>query len=426
MSSSSEALARESPFVRANLRRNVLAVAGEMGFFGLGLSLAAATTVLPAFARHLGASNLVIGALPAIMTVGWSLPSLLSANYVERRGRLLPLVLGVTIWERVPYLLMALAAAWFALAQPQLSLALTLGFFALAAFTGGLFMPMWMALIGKCIPGRTRGRTFALGHTASGLAGVAGAVLSGYLLGSFAFPTGYVLCFVAAFGGFAASFVCLLFVREETVPVSKPRLSLLAYFRRLPAVLRGNRPFCTYLMARALTLVGTMGNGFYTVYALSRLGAGDEQVGVFTFFLMATQTASTMLWGQVADRRGHRLVLTLGALATVLGNALALGASEVWHLYPVFALLGAATGSLNISHYNIVLEYCSPEDRPTFIGLSGTTMAPFALLAPLAGGLLADNMGFGAVFGAAAVAAALSWLSLAFFVRPARAPAPRC
>lgn len=406
-------------FVEANLRRNVLAISGEMGFFGLGLSLAATTTVLPAFARELGASNLAIGALPAIMTVGWSLPSVLSANFAERRERLLPLVLAVTIWERVPYLAMALAAGLLALSQPTLALALTLLFFALAAFAGGIFMPMWMAMIAKCIPARLRGRQFALGGTLSALAGVGGAGLAAYFLGNYPFPLSYALCFAAAFCGFAASFVLLLLVREQPLPVTRPPVPFADYVRRLPDVLRRDPGFMSYLVARALTLGGTMGNGFLTVYALSRLDAGQEQVAIFTFFLLATQTVSTILWGQIADRHGHRWVLMLGAVATVGSNLLALGAGEVWQMYPAFALLGAATGALNVSHFNMVLSFSPPAERPTYIGLGGTTMAPFALFPPLLAGLLADAQGFGAMFVAAAVLAgfSLAWLALAVSAR---------
>jgi hypothetical protein len=37
-----------------------------LAFFLVGLSFASQSTILPAFAAHLGASNLVIGAIPAL------------------------------------------------------------------------------------------------------------------------------------------------------------------------------------------------------------------------------------------------------------------------------------------------------------------------------------------------------------------------
>ena len=61
----------------SDLRRNVLALGLDYGLFMVGLAFASQTTILPAFAAWLGAPNVVIGAIPAVMTLGWFLPSAL-------------------------------------------------------------------------------------------------------------------------------------------------------------------------------------------------------------------------------------------------------------------------------------------------------------------------------------------------------------
>ena len=419
-SEASSTAAGDAAFVRTNLRWNFLALSLDYGLFGLGLSLAASTTVLPAFAQRLGASNLVIGLLPALLTVGWGLPSVFFANYIERQERKLPMVLAVTVWERLPYLLLGLAALYLAAEQPALTLALMLFLVALGAASGGVIMPAWVEIIAKVIPVTLRGRYFAFGNIVSGLTGVGGAALVGYFLTIFAYPTNYALCFFAAFAALAASFVFLAATREHPVRSRKPAVPFASYLRRLPEVLRRDRDFSAYLAARMLSIGGAMANGFFTVFALKRLGAGEEQVAVFTFFLLAGQTVSTAVWGQLADQRGHKLVLTLGAAASVGANLVALAATEVWMLYPVFILMSAAIGAVNVSHLTIMLEFGPPADRPTYIGLGGTTMAPVALLVPLVGGLLADGPGFGAVFATAGVLALLSFLCLVFVVREPR------
>ena len=52
----------------------------------VGLSFASQSTILPAFAAHLGASNMIIGAIPALMTLGWFLPSLPAAHHTRGLG----------------------------------------------------------------------------------------------------------------------------------------------------------------------------------------------------------------------------------------------------------------------------------------------------------------------------------------------------
>ena len=63
--------------------RNVLLLGADYGLFLVGLAFASQSTILPAFAAWLGAPNVVIGAIPAVMTLGWFLPSLFAAGHTE-------------------------------------------------------------------------------------------------------------------------------------------------------------------------------------------------------------------------------------------------------------------------------------------------------------------------------------------------------
>jgi len=47
-----------------HLRRNLVALGGDLGLFLIGLSFGSQSTVLPAFVASLGASNVVVGAIP--------------------------------------------------------------------------------------------------------------------------------------------------------------------------------------------------------------------------------------------------------------------------------------------------------------------------------------------------------------------------
>jgi MFS family permease len=407
-------------WMRANLRWNMSMLSLDYGLFGLGLSLIATTTILPAFAQRLGASNIVIGFIPAILTVGWGLPSILFANYIERLERKLPLVLAVTVGERIPYLFLALAAYFLARTQPALVLALTILLVAIAAVAGGVIMGAWLDIVAKSIPVRLRGRFFALGSVISGVTGVGGGALAVYFLGVFPFPDSYALCFFVAFLAFAASFAFLYQTREPPEKTAKPAIPFGDYMRRLPEVLRRDRAFSSYLVAKALTIGGTMSNGFFTVYGLTKLAAGQEQVAIFTLFQQGSLVLSTVVWGQLADHRGNKIVLILGALCGAGASALALWARDVQVLYGVFVLMGLSLGAVNISHMNIMLEFSPPSERPTYIGLGGSLMAPISFVVPLVGGLLADSTGFGAVFVITTVFAVLSLLWLTFFVKEPR------
>jgi len=71
----------------------MVALGGDLALFLIGLSFASQATILPAFAQHLGASHVLIGAIPAVMTLGWFLPALFTAGHTAALPEKLPFVL---------------------------------------------------------------------------------------------------------------------------------------------------------------------------------------------------------------------------------------------------------------------------------------------------------------------------------------------
>ncbi len=389
-------------------RHNVAALGADYALFMIGLSFASPSTILPAFAAHLGAPNVVIGAIPAVMTLGWLLPSLFTAGYTETLARKLPFVLRYTVGERAPFLVLALTAFVLADRVPAAVLALLLLMLLVITGVGGVLMPAWMDIVGRAIPVTLRGRFFATGSLVAGVGGFAGSLLTARILGAFPAPASYGICFLCAAACMALSWAALAMVREPAAGPAAPPVPLKRYLARVPMILRRDRNLAWFLVARALGLTATMASGFYTVYALRVWVPPASQVGVFTALLLAGQITGTLGLGWLADRAGHRLVIIAGLAATVAANLLALAAPSLAAFGAVFVLAGVQNAATNISHLNVLLEFAPvPEEQPTYVGLGTTLMAPVAFGAPLAAGLLADSAGFTAVFAAAPAAGAI-------------------
>ena len=407
-------------FIAANMRRNFVALALDYGFFGLGMSFASTTTILPALADRLGAPNLVLGALPSIVMLGRSMPALFSARLIEPMPRKLPFVLAYTAWERLPWLLLAVAVYGWSTTNPTLVLALLVGTLTAVSLTGGVLSPAWVDLIGRVIPTEYRGRFFAIGGAFATVFGLGGSVLSGYFLREYPFPAGFALCIGAAFLFLLASWGALALAREPAAEKVKPAVGLSAHLARLPGILRTNPAFAWYLAARALTMVGTMATGFYAVYAIRSLGAQEWNVASFTFALLAAQAAGGLALGSLSDRVGHRASLLMGIVANAAAALLAMFATDLIIYHAVFLFTGISVAANNVSSQTLVLEMAPEEKRPTYLGLSSSVPAPFILLAPLLAGTLADSMGLRAVFGTAAILSAASALTYLLRVREPR------
>ena len=403
------------------------ALGADYALFGVGLSFASQSTILPAFAAYLGAPNVVIGAIPAVMTLGWFLPSLFAAGHTETLARKLPFVLRYSVWERVPFAVLSLAAFYLADRAPALTLALMLLMLLVITGVGGVLMPAWMDIIGRLIPVMTRGRFFAFANLAAGAGGFAGSFVTASILAAVAPPVSYGACFVGAAMCMALSYAALAVVREPAATGRSQRVTLGAYLSRIPALLGRDPNLVWFLAARAFAVIGSMAGGFYTVYALRVWDAPTAQVGVFTTLLFVGQMGGNAVFGWLADRRGHLLVITMGLAATLAGNLVAVAAPTLAVFGVVFVMLGTQIAAMNVSTLNVLLEFAPVlEEQPTYIGLGTTMMAPIAFGAPLAAGLLADAFGFASVFVVAAVAATVALGLLLTRVRdPRRVASPR-
>lgn len=408
-------------FVARNFRWNFTVNLIEMAFFGLGLNMISQSTILPLLIRSLTPSTIAVGLLSSIFSLGFLLPQLLTAAYAEGLRRKKKFVVFYSgLGERVPYLLIGVVVWLFAVKAPALTLAAIYLLILIAATTAGLLTPAWLDLIAKVIPAERRGRFFGLGGGSSSLMGVAGAGLSGWFLSRWPYPQNFALCFLAAGVCLAVSFGGIALTREPDSETVKEHGSLKEYFQKLPAILRRDRNYQVFLAGRALVGLGGMAAGFFIIYGAERFGVSGESVGGLTAVLVGSQAVFNLAWGLLADRRGHKIVLVWSALIMGAAALTAIAAHAAALIWLVFALVGVSAAGDNVSGFNILLEFCPDDERPTYVGLTNTLLAPFRALAPLAGGALAAWLGYQAMFAFAAGFALLGSLLLALWLREPR------
>jgi MFS family permease len=165
----------------------------------------------------------------------------------------------------------------------------------------------------------------------------------------------------------------------------------------LTALLREDRAFVWYLIARALGYVGWMATAFFAVYAVRAFALQDAQAAVFSGMLLVSSILSNVLWGWMGDKYSQKLVLILSSASYALALLLAAVAQSVYVYYAVFFLMGVATTGLTVSDLTLVVEFAPDARRPTYMGLARGFWAPFIGLAPLLGGILWGEFGYPAL-----------------------------
>ena len=204
-----------NPEETKNLRWNYTANILDGAFFGLGIGFASFSTVIPLFVDRMTNSAMLIGLISAVHVMGFQLPQLFMARSVSRLTRYKPMVVLLTIHERVPFLGLALIALFYKQLGTQAAIILTFLMLLWQGFGAGFTANAWQNMIVKVIPSDYLARFFGLQSSAANLLASLAAIGAGIILDRQSFPNNFALCFLLAFGILMLSFVAIAVTRES-------------------------------------------------------------------------------------------------------------------------------------------------------------------------------------------------------------------
>jgi MFS family permease len=387
------------------------------GFFGLGLGFASFSTVLPLFVSNLTDSAILIGLIPAIHIVGWQLPQVFTARRVAQQKRYKPMVMFFTIQERLPFLGLA-AVAWFIPSiGPKLALVMTFMFLVWQGLGGGFTATAWQSMIGKIIPADRWGVFFGFQSAASNLFASVGAVIAGVVLEANVPTSGFSMCFLFAVGAFIISYVAISLIREEETPPVTGEIERKDFWKDLRSIIRRDANFRWFVVVRILAQLGTVGFAFYTVYVVRFYGVEEVTAGILTGVLLLVETLCNPIMGWLGDRWSHRGVMAVGMISAAVSAGVAIWAPSVGWFYLAYTLAGISYVAVWTIAMAMTLEFGKEQEKPAYIGLANTLVAPTAFFIPLFAGWLADTVGYHATFLATSVGAIATVLVLSFGLR---------
>ncbi len=285
-------------------RWNFTVMGLDLTLFVLGINFASVYGILPLFVHHLSASNLALGAIPALRAANL-LPPLFVAGLTERLARKKPFVIGWTIVERLPYLALAVATPLLAATRPTALLWLLFAMIALSTLAGGVATPAWLDLHLAHVPGRTgAGGSSVCRRRSAGCSALRGARARPTCLAHFGWSTGGALCFACTFVCLAVSFVFIALGREPSpapTAANAPARPIRApSWRRLPALVRADGNLRRYLLTIALVTCAGAAAAFYVVDAKRALGLTDAEASLFAVLLLIASTARQRACGAIS------------------------------------------------------------------------------------------------------------------------------
>jgi EmrB/QacA subfamily drug resistance transporter len=123
-------------------------------------------------------------------------------------------------------------------------------------------------------------------------------------------------------------------------------------------------------------------------------GSQSQYTWVITATLLSS-TASTPIWGKLADLFSKKLLIQLSIVVFIAGSMLAGSAASVETLIAWRVLQGLGLGGLQALVQIAMAAMISPRERGRYSGLLGGVMAVATVGGPLLGGLLVDTSWLG-------------------------------
>jgi MFS family permease len=411
-----------NPEVVKHFKRNFFANLLDAGFWFLGDSFVAAYTILPVFMSTLTDSPILIGIMPALADAGWFLPQLFFARYVEGRNRRLPIVLKLGIFDRIPYLFLAMGAFLILKVENRVAIVIILIVYVIKTFSSGLVALPWQELIATVIPVSHRGRYWGFALIFGKLMGMVGALATGFMLSNIAYPKNYGYMFLCGFGAAAISYI---FLRMNIEPeIERNNLSVnkeLNIWGKIRKILNVDSNFRVYLLNRGFVFLSWMGMGFVSVYGIQKYNLDLSYSAVFTSIMFLSQIIGFGTWGFVGDQKGYKKVIEFSNLFFMVGLLTLLFIQSLWGVYLAFGILSIAHSGEFIADQNIAMEFGKEDDRPTYIGMSKTLTGPVLLIAPLVGGGLVSLLGYQSMFLISLIISIIAFVVIKFFVAEPRA-----
>ncbi len=162
---------------------------------------------------------------------------------------------------------------------------------------------------------------------------------------------------------------------------------------------RSRRPFviasimlATFMVAIEATIVATA-----MPRIVGQLGGFTYYSWVFSAFLLA-QSTTTVIYGKLSDIFGRKPMLICGILIFLAGSALAGFAWSMASLIVFRLLQGLGAGAIQPVTMTVVGDLYKLEERAKVQGVLASVWAISAVIGPLAGGIIVDNLSWAWIF----------------------------
>ncbi len=385
---------RASHPIDRHFARNTAGISLVEFLWGLGMPAVFESTFIPLFMRGLGASSLLVGLVPTLLSTGIAVAAFSAWSLTAGRRRKKPMVVAVHLVAALPIL--AFGLVLFGAGRRPSTLVVFLAAYAAYSLAIGLVLPVWQNYTVKIFSDRTTVRAIGIMILTQSAARLVGAFVILRIVERFAVSAaGAALVFTLTGALFLVGSLPFLFTVEDAgpsspAPAARPRR---ASIRRV----LGDRSFLAFLATEIeYVALGTV-IAFYANYATESGGVAPATAsGLFVMLSSLGGMAANAAfgWADLASLRAKYVLAKSGALAGVLLMAFL---SAPWVFLLASVLLGVSRGTRAVVYAPAIRRIAGSDEATPYFAVAPVLMLPLSLGLPLAGGAFLDaTAGLGA------------------------------
>lgn len=338
---------------------------------------------LAAFALTLGASNTIIGTISAMPFIALILSQIPGAKLIEYVSRKKVYVISTGI-SRLLWIFMIFTPYLF---RKYPLLVIILAYF-LIRYTEYITDPAWTTTAADITPVKKRGRLFGTRNMFLVFGLMAASTIGAFYLDLFPKDSPYGFTTIFTIGILVGLLATMQFARLN-IPLYRDHKhhKLKEFFSK-----KTIKPYTSIMFF--FNFAYAIASPLFVVYILRNLGL-SYKIYIGTIIIASIlKIVSNRHWGILTDKYGDKPVAVMCMFGTALVPLIYLfvGAKTLWLIIPAQIISGIAWAGVDLSLFNLLLDFTEPKRRATEIAQHNMIVSIPLIIAPIFGGILADNI----------------------------------
>ncbi len=161
---------------------------------------------------------------------------------------------------------------------------------------------------------------------------------------------------------------------------------------------REHKPFKRSVIGFSFMVASQASLAYYALYSVRIYHAGSAEIALFTAITALANIVSSVVFGILSDRIGHRIMLVLSSVCGGLAGVLILVIPGLWTVYAAFALTNFCMNGYNLSSGILVIEQIPRARLPMGISINTMITLIVSSLLTIGSSFLIDQFSFLYVF----------------------------